>query len=180
MKITGVFKLYDDLRLAYGLSPSDDIDEEFDAFLKKIAGRDCVLTNYTPTSKTFDTTLWGEDPERPGSGIMVYQYLDGRSRRYGDNMGIDKLASINETATTEYIYCTNCGFIASKATRYDFEPRFTYGDIFDQNIAGNPNNPTTITGVDIPIMQADLNHRMYCPKHRGTAIFKTVQDSFLP
>jgi len=180
MKITGVFKDYNNLRLAYGIGPADKVDEKFDAFLHKISSKNCILGNYTPTSKTFDTTLLVEDPARPGSGIIVHQYLDGHSRGFGDNMGINKLDLITQVDTDKYIYCTSCGFIVSKDTRYDSEPRFNYGDIYANTIAVHPANPTTITGVTIPLLTADVNHRMYCPKERTPKIFAEVGTSFLP
>jgi predicted nucleic-acid-binding Zn-ribbon protein len=178
MKITGTFKTYDQLKLAYGNAPGAKLDDEFDSFLKKIAGKNCVLANYTPVSQTFDTTLLIEDPSRPGSGIIVQDFLDGRSRRYGDNMGIDKLASIVQTNTIDYIYCTKCGYIVNKLTRYDYEPLFSYGDIFTNNITGNLNNPVSITGTTIKF-KAAVNGRIFCPKCRSHEIFKEVSTSFI-
>jgi len=176
MKITGVFKDYDGLRLAYGLAVDDSIDDEFDSFLKKVAGKDCILANYSPSYLTFDTTLFGEDPERPGSGKMVQLFLDGRSRRYGDNMGIDKLETINIVDGDKYIYCTKCDFEIAKETRYDYEPTFTYGDIYDNNIDGNPNNPQTITGTMISL-KANIKGRVFCPSCLSHEIFDEVGNT---
>ncbi len=165
MKLTGVFKDYAGLRLAYGLDTTDPVDREFDSFLKIIADKECVLTNYRAINQTFDTTLFIEDPERPGSGKMVYDYLDGRSRRYGDNMGIDKLDSVTAIDADQDIYCTQCGFQISKETRYDYEPIFTYGDIYSDNIDGHPDNPVSITGTKISL-KAYQDGLMMCPIDR--------------
>lgn len=178
MKITGTFKDYAGLRLAYGNAPDASLDEEFDSFLKTIANRDCVLANYTPFSQTFDTTLLGEDPSRPGSGIILQEFLSGRSARYGNNMGIDKLAVINQEDTDTYIWCINCGFSVGKALRYDYEPIFTYGDLFVNNIVTHPDNPVSTTGT-IVHFNAHKDGKIFCPKCRSHQTFLEVSASLV-
>lgn len=117
--------------------------------------------------------MWAEDPERPGSGIMTYQHLDGRSRRYGDNMGIDKLDSVIKTNADTYIYCTRCGFTISKDTRYDFEPSFSYGDIYAGNCSSNPGN---IVGTTIHF-NACKDGLMYCPQDRALTKWDEVGNT---
>ena len=177
MKLTGKFKDYDGLKLAYGLQAGDEIDERFDGFLKLIAEKDCILGEYSPIDLTFNTTLLVEDPERPGSGIIVHQYLDGYNRRYGDNISIDTLESITKDGADEYIFCTNndCGFVVAKDVRWDFATEFTYGDIYDGNCS---NNPGSIVGTQI-IMDAcgPGAHMMYCPKCRQKQTFDEVGNT---
>ena len=177
MKLTGIFKDYDGLKAAYGLQPGDVIEDHFDGFLKKIAGQECILGEYSPIDRTFNTTLYGEDPERPGSGKMVHIYLDGLHRRYGDNISIDTLASVTKVDADKYIYCTNndCGFTIAKETRWDFVPELTYGDIYDGNVEYNTGN---IVGTQI-IHNAigPKPHQMYCPKCRQKQIFDEVGNS---
>ena len=149
MELRGIFKDLDGLKQAYGFVTPDpqtgkpvEMDQEFESFLKKIAGQETILAAYEPHRQVFNTTLVVEDPERPGSGIKIQTTLDGRSRRYGDNMGIDKLDSVTKTDADQYIFCGNkqCGFTVSKDTPYYYEPGFTFGDIFDGNCA-QPNDP---------------------------------------
>ena len=153
MELRGIFKDLDGLKTAYGFQDTDPqtgepqkMDQEFESFLKKIAGQETILAGYNPHRKTFNTTIVTEDPERPGSGIQIQTTLDGRSRRYGDNMGINKLDSVTKIEADGYIYCKNrhCGFTVAKEVPYYYEPMFTFGDIYN----GNCDNPKDVDGVD--------------------------------
>lgn len=187
LKIEGVFLDYEGLRKQYGLPPSTaanapKVDPEFDGFLKRIAGKDVICADYRANEGLFKATMFVEDPERPGSGKMISKGFIGRDAGYADNMSVDKLASIDfdagEGDGTDYIFCDTCGFTTAKSTRYDYEPSFTYGDIYDGNIDGNPNNPVSITGVEIKL-KANLNPNwIFCPSHLGHSLFKELPTSY--
>jgi len=178
MKITGTLKNYADLLTAYGYTPtSGPLDEQFDSFLKRIQGKDCYLGNYNPWSKTFDLSLIEPDPDRPGVNVMTM--LNGIEKRYGDNMGIDKLAIINQVDTADYIWCTTCGFNAAKNTRYDYEPTYTYGDMFNNDLITAQGVRGTKTLTKTLLKASAPANKIYCPKCRKLSTFKTVQDSFI-
>jgi hypothetical protein len=176
MKLTGTFKDLDGLKQAYGFdinNPELTMDSEFESFLKKIASKNTILAAYNPHRKTFNTTLVVEDPERPGGGHMVQTTLDGRSRRYGDNMGIDKLDTVTKVDADQYIYCTNrhCGFTVAKDVPYYYEPMFTFGDIYDGNCdspkdldGDNPTDRGTKTLTKIEFVACNGEHRIFCPE----------------
>jgi hypothetical protein len=180
MELKGIFKDFDGLKAAYGFQDTDPatgepqtLDPEFESFLKKISGQETILAAYEPHKKTFNTTLIIEDPERPGSGIKIQTTLDGRSRRYGDNMGIDKLDSVTKTGADEYIYCTNprCGFTVGKDVPYYYEPSFTFGMLYDGNCdsprdpdGDNPTDRGSKTLNKIIFKACDGDQRIFCPE----------------
>ena len=188
LKIEGTFLDYEGLRKQYGLLPSTDplapkVDQEFDSFLKKIADKDIYCSHYNAIAGTFDTTFIIPNPDDPTK--MVMDFPDGRTRRYSENIGTDKLASIDfdagDGAGADYLYCTSCGFTTEKNKSYPFEPLFTYNDIWTNNITGNPVNPASITGVTIGLGANDGglgDGAIFCPSCRGHHMFKELPDSY--
>jgi len=176
MKITGTFKSYDDLLTAYGTDPNKEIDERFDGFLKFIADKDCILVNYDPRYKTFDATLLVDDPNNPGQKIQ--QMFDPIMRRYSENIGIDKLVdgSIVCNGCDEVIYCAKCGGQYPKNLKYDAEPIFTWGDLFNGDC--DYNETDNKSGVTIPFAACDDNGHIFCFDCRQHTEFKEIQDSF--
>jgi len=193
MELRGIFKDIDGLKEAYGYDENNgEMDQEFESFLKKIAGKETILAAYEPHRKVFNTTLVIEDPERPGSGIKIQTTLDGRSRRYGDNMGIDKLDSVTKIDADQYIFCTNskCGFEVSKDVPYYYEPGFTFGDIFEGNCTEltdtDGDDPTdrgskTLTKIIFKACEMDSNGnptgRIFCPECRSYQYFDEVGNT---
>lgn len=181
MKITGTFKNYTDLLNAYG-TIEEQADSEFLSFIKKIADQDCYLTNYNALNQTFDTAFWIEDPNQPGQYRITFP--NGIEKRYMDNVGVDKLvpASIVCTNCDEHIYCKSCGMSVPKELRYDYEPVFSYGDIY----AGNCTTTTTnnISGTKIIFKACEHDDagnptgRMFCPECRHYSYFDEVSNSF--
>jgi hypothetical protein len=175
MKITGTFKSYDDLLTAYGTDLNQEIDYQFDGFLKIIADKDCVLVNYDPVAKTFDTTLLIDDPNNPGQKIQ--QMLDPFYRRYGENMGIDKLVdgSIVCEDCDQTIYCKKCGSQYPKSLKYDAEPTFTWGELYDGQCTKNDVDNKSGTTI---YFSACVDGKIFCFVCRHHEEFDEVGNSF--
>ena len=173
--LTGKFKNYDDLRTAYGAAPEDKLDERFDYFLKMIAEKDTVLTNFHPVNLTFDAALLLPDPNDPSKTLITF--IDPYYERYASNMGIDKLEddSISCNDCDEYIYCTGCGLTVPKALRYDYEPKFTYGDIFNGDC--DTDSDDNKTG-EVISFEACKDGLMFCGKCRKFHKFKELQEAW--
>ena len=173
--MTGTFKSYDDLLAAYGLTEDDRLDEPFEFFLKTIADKDVVLTNYNPLNLTFDAAFFEENPNNPGQTILVFP--DRLRTTYFNNIGIDKLVdgSIQCDNCDDSIYCTRCGLVVEKRIRYDYEPKFSYGDLFDGNCTTSTSD--NVSGTEI-ILNVCKDGLIRCPKCRSYAKFKEVSDSY--
>jgi len=197
VKITATMKSYDDLRAEYGLQPGDKVDDKFDSFLKKIADKKVVLTNYNPGTKSFDPAFIVEDPNQPGQERITFP--NGYEAQYQNNLGINLLVdgSLDCQDCDTSIYCTKCGFVVDKTTRYDFEPMFSFGDIFDGLCKrdDDPNQYTVgVTNYFKPCIPKDSNEDcdgegggasdgesaclMYCVKCREYHLFKELSKSF--
>ena len=181
IKITGTFKSYDDLLEAFGTDPDKEIDSGFDGAMKTIADKDCILVNYSPKYKTFDATLKTErlnDPSDPAGGThFVMDIPFGTLRRYTENLGTNTLVdgSISCDGCDDVIFCTGCGFSASKGTRYDYEPKFSYGDIYNKACKEDPAGNKS--GAVITLNACDDNGNMFCPACLSMQPFKEVSTS---
>lgn len=180
--LKGKMKKYDDLLLAYGTDTTKEIDENFDAFLRKIADKDCILTNYNPKDKTFDLAFMETVKDessfaQPGDTVDVIVMPYGRDRGYSQHMGIDKIipGSISCTNCDEHIYCTGCSYQVGKAVRYDYEPRFTYGDIFNQDCTENDTG--NISGQHIVFKACNDQGEMFCPACLSYQKFDEVSNT---
>jgi hypothetical protein len=175
MKITGTFKDYDGLIQSFGTDVTREIDETFNGFLKKIADQECILVSYNPLNKTFDATLMVPDPENPGNKVQEIPY--GILRGYTRNLGLNTLVdgSITCGKCTEHIYCTGCGYQVGKDIRYDYEPRFTYGDVFNGDCTENDQN--NISGQTIAFNACDSQGRIFCPNCRTYEFFDEIANT---
>ena len=195
IKIKGKIKSYENLRIEYGLQPNDNVDDKFDSFLKKIADKDVILTNYNPVTKGFDPAYILEDPNKPGQQRLTFP--NPYETQYQKNLGINLLKSnsIECDNCSSVIYCTKCGFTVDKTTRYDFEPMFSFGDIFEGNCEKKDNPDQYVFGIVNyfkPCIPKDDNEcsgsgaggdgeskcLMHCVKCREYRLFKELQKSF--
>ena len=182
VKITGKFKSYEDLLAFYGTDETKPIDENFDAFLKDAAERDVVLTNYNGWTRTFDAAFLVEKPQEDQNDTetprpLVQEIPFGERARHLKNIGIDAIdpSSIQCDNCTEHIFCKRCGFQVGKNIRYDFEPRFTYGDIFDGDCTENETD--NISGAKIAFNACDDTGRMFCPNCRTYEFFEELSNT---
>ncbi len=172
MKITGTFKDYNDLLLEYNSVDDNTLDDGFRSFLKKIAGQETVLTNYDPLNTSFDASLIK-------NGKITFP--NGLEKAYMENLGINLLdsSSIVQEETDEVIYCKTCGLEAPKALRYDYEPKFTYGDVFAGNCSSSSPDNVSGTLIITRFCEADSSGtptgRIMCPKCRSFSFFEEVQ-----
>jgi hypothetical protein len=173
MILKGTFKDFDDLLTEYNAVDDGTLDQDFKNFLLTIAGQETMLVNYNPLNTTFDASLIV-------NGVITVP--DGRQKAYMENLGTNLLDSTDITGADEYIYCKSCGLVAPKDLRYDYEPKFTYGDIFDGNCESN--SPDNVSGT--LIITAFCEHdssgnatgRMKCKGCQSYSFFEEVQDTF--
>jgi len=187
LQIKATFKPYDELLTVYGTDTSREIDGDFDAFLHEIADQECVLTNYNPLDKTFDaaliqdipnnSTLIPEDhpsyqPTTRGQVIPA-----GRKRGYSQIMALDTVVpgSIVVNNGTEHIFCTGCGFKAAKLTPYYYEPKFTFGDLYDGDCQSTPTEVSSNkSGAVITFNACNERGDIFCPECLAYQKFEEV------
>jgi hypothetical protein len=175
LKVTGRFKSYDDLLTAFGTDINKEIDVDFDGFLHKIAEQDCVLSNYNALTRTFDAALLVDNPQNPGEKMQEIPF--GILRRYTQNLGLNTLedSSIVCENGDQHIFCKSCGYQVDKNIRFDYEPKFTYGDIFDGNCVANDSG--NISGQIIVLNACDAEGRIFCPNCRTYEFFDEVGNT---
>jgi hypothetical protein len=166
MKIKGTFKDYDNLLLAYNITDDKNLDDSWRSYLKKVAGRDVVLTNYTALNKTFDAAYLMDDPNQPGQ--LRITFPDGIESRYANNLPTRVLDTITCDDCDRTIFCTKCGLQIEKDVGYDLEPRFSWEDIFEGNCEKENSENIDIT---FNVCKDDL---IFCPKCRTHTKFEEV------
>jgi hypothetical protein len=180
-KITGTFLSFPELLSAYGTIESQ-ADGAFLSFLKKVAGKDCVLTNFHALNQTFDTAFLIDHPNRPGQKMITFP--NGLEKQYMDNVGVNKLVSgsvVFENGT-DYIYCKDCGFTAAKSQPYrSGADKFTYGDIYNGTCETTPTTEN-ISGTLIYFKACEYidgvrTGRMICDSCRRYTFFDEIGNS---
>ena len=173
MILKGTFKDYAGLLTEYGAVDDGTLDENFKKFLLTIADKETMLVNYNPLNKTFDASLIV-------NGVMTIP--DGLQKGYMENLGLNLLDTTDRTEAEDYIYCKSCGMTAPKSLRYDHEPKFTYGDIFDGNCSSSSSDNVSGTFVITAFCELDSagneTGRRKCPVCAGYSFFEEIEDSF--
>jgi len=181
IKLKAVFKDYEGLLDAFNTDRNKEIDSDFDSALKKMANQRCILVSYKAKDKIFDATFIVDklsDPTDPTSPLISVQEIPfGIFRRYTQNLGLNVLVdgSIDCEHCDESIYCTGCGYQVQKSTRYDYEPLFSYGDIFNQHCESDPTGNKS--GAVISLNACDDHGNMYCPACLSMQKFEEISSS---
>jgi len=173
MTLKGTFKDYNDLLTEYGSVDDGTLDDDFKKFLKTIASQETILANYSPLNTTFDASLI------IGGLITV---PDGLQKRYMENLGTNLLDTTVRTDADQVIYCKSCGLTSPKSLRYDYEPKFSYGDIFNGDCTSSTPDNVSGTLFIVNFCEHDSSGtatgRMKCPKCKGFSFFDEVENTF--